>query len=274
MRLRGLVLLCALVALLPVASAGASPATHNPVQLADAAGDSGLAPDIGATTVGNTAARTIRIAVAIGNRTAMQATDILVVPINADRNATTGQDGFEYALVSVGGQVGLLQWNGTTFAPVNAPTLRGSFAGGQVFEIAASDLGNTTAIDFWVSSFRADGPDEEEDVAPEGTGVFNYTLSSPHIESVSARFSPTAPRAGRRFRLSTIAVGLESEETVRPNSYRCRATLGGRALRGTGTGGCIFAIPRNAKGKRLTVTITATVGSETQSFRPYVFRVR
>ena len=274
MRLRGLVLLCALAALLPVASAGAKPASHNPVQLADAAGDSGLAADIGTTTVSNTAARTIRIAVAIGNRTAMQPSDVLLIPINADRNPATGQDGFEYLLLSVGGQVRLLQWNGTGFVQANAPSLRGSFAGGQVFEIAASDLGNTTAVEFWLSSFRADGPDNEEDVAPEGTAVFSYTLSTPHIDSVSARFSPTAPRAGRRFRLSTITIGLESNENVQPNSYRCRATLNGRRLRGTGTGGCTFAIPRNAKGKRLSVVITATVGSETQSFNAYTFRVR
>jgi hypothetical protein len=274
MGFRGLVLLSALAALLLAGTAGAKPSSHNPVQVADATGDSGLAPDIGTTTVGNTAGRIIRIAVALTNRTAMQPTDVVLVPINADRNAATGNGGFEYALAAAGGQVGLLQWNGTTYAAANSPSLRGSFSAGQVFEINAAELGNTTAFDFWVLSFRQDGPESEDDVAPEGTGVFSYTLSTPHIESVAARFAPAAPRAGKRFRLSSILVGLESDEDVRPNSYRCVATLGGKRLRGTGTGGCSFAIPKNAKGKRLSVVITATVGSETQSFRAYVFRVR
>lgn len=59
-----------------------------------------------------------------------------------------------------------------------------------------------------------------------------------------------------------------------PDTVSCTATLGGRRLRGTGPGGCTFALPRNANSKRLRVTVTATYGAEQRQFAPFVFRVR
>jgi hypothetical protein len=45
---------------------------------------------------------------------------------------------------------------------------------------------------------------------------------------------------------------------VKPTSVRCAAKLAGKTLRGTGAGGCRWSLPKNAKGKRLVITVTAT----------------
>jgi hypothetical protein len=43
-----------------------------------------------------------------------------------------------------------------------------------------------------------------------------------------------------------------------PESYVCAAKLAGKALRGTGAGRCTYAIPKKAKGKRLSISVTAS----------------
>jgi hypothetical protein len=66
---------------------------------------------------------------------------------------------------------------------------------------------------------------------------------------------------------------LETDEVLMATSFACRATLGGRALRGSGEGGCRFSLPRNARGKRLVLVITATVADQSRTVRTG-FRVR
>lgn len=45
-------------------------------------------------------------------------------------------------------------------------------------------------------------------------------------------------------------------------------------LRGAGRGGCTLKLPKNAKGKRLLVTMFVTYKGVTDAFEPYVFKVR
>ena len=57
-------------------------------------------------------------------------------------------------------------------------------------------------------------------------------------------------------------------------SYGCVAQLGGKLLRGGGKGSYTFKLPKNAKGKRLRVSLFVTYGGITDEFDPYVFEVR
>jgi hypothetical protein len=56
--------------------------------------------------------------------------------------------------------------------------------------------------------------------------------------------------------------------------YPSVAQLGSRLIRGSGKGGCTFALPKNAKGKRLRVTLFVTYNGVTDEYKPYVFKVR
>lgn len=112
----------------------------------------------------------------------------------------------------------------------------------------------------------------QRDTAPD-TGVWTYRISPPHVQRATLRYTPTVPRAGRRFVITGITLVLTTGERVQPASFSCRATLAGRALRGSGRGRCTLPIPRNARGKRLAVVVTPTLGPDPVQLRPYVFRV-
>ena len=58
----------------------------------------------------------------------------------------------------------------------------------------------------------------------------------------------------------------------KPDSYTCRATLKGRALAGTGAGGCTVRLGKKARGKTLKVVLTVTYEGATKTF-PYTFHV-
>ncbi len=258
----------------------ASPASHNPRTFTDPTGDSaGGAPDIASVLVGNTRAGIIRLEISIANAPPLlRDVDFVGVFINADRNASTGGlGGFEYTIQTTGGIPGQLvfgRWNGSTYAATSAPSLVKIWASPKLtLQVSSADLGNTTGFTFWAATEVLPASGDFDDVAPDGNAVYDYTVSTPHIAAVRARFSPAAPRAGLRFRVSGVTVRLETAEEMSATNFRCRATLGAKKLRGSGAGGCAFSLPRNAKGKRLSVAITATVEDQSKTITSS-FRVR
>jgi hypothetical protein len=259
--------------------AASAPFAHNPISAADPTGDAGGGPDITGVTISNTVANVIRFQIAIANPGILPDTHFVAVFINADMNASTGAfGGFEYTIQTGGalGQALVGQWNGDTYVPVEAPSLVKIWVGGgtMTFQLANSVLGNTTTFTWWAATeILPEIEDDWDDVAPDGTAVYSYTLSTPHVASAAARYAPATPRAGRRFAVSGVTLRLTSDESVAAASYRCRATLAGRAVRGTGRGACTFALPRSARGKRFVVTITATLGTDSRVVRR-TFRVR
>ena len=273
-------LVVAFAALATVGAASGSthgPAAHNPRTFPDPAGDSGSGPDITSVVVSNTAAGLIRFEISIANTVLLRNEDFVGVFINADQSPTGAFEGFDYSIQTAGslGDVILARWDGEKFVESQAPSLVKAWESGgkMTFRISRADIGNTREFSFFAATEVLPPVDPFDDTAPDGIATFTYALSTPHIESVRPRYSPAAPRAGRAFRVSGVAVGLESDEVVAASSFRCRATLGGRGLRGTGAGGCRFSLPRSAKGKRLVVTITATVGDQSRMLRA-MFRVR
>jgi hypothetical protein len=267
------------VALLAAPSASPAPSAHNPISFTDPAGDAGGGPDITGATISNTAAGVIRFQIAIANATILPDNHLVGVFINADRDASTGFfGGFEYAIQAAGalGQAIVGRWDGMNYAPVSAPSLVKVWVSGgsMTFQISSAELGNTTGFTWWAVTEALPEPESDwDDTAPDGLDVYSYTVAAPHIGSATARYSSAAPRAGRRFTVAAVTLRLSSDETVPAASFRCRATLGGRAIRGAGRGGCTFSIPRSARGKRLTVTVDATLGSESRTVRR-TFRVR
>jgi hypothetical protein len=220
----------------------------------------------------------IRFEISIANTLLLSEDDAVLLFIDADRASTTGVfEGFEYTIQTAGslGELVLARWDGSQFVRVAAPSLVKVWESGgkMTFRIARADLGNTQGFLFFAATETLPAEDPFDDSAPDGIATFSYTLSSPHIASLQPRFAPAAPRAGRAFSVAGVTAVLETDESVRATSFRCQATLGGRALRGTGPGGCRFALPRTAKGKQLVVAITATFGDQSR-MRRTVFRVR
>lgn len=275
MLFRGLMVIAA-IAMLVAAPASARVADHNPIEVTDPGGDGSGAPDITKITVASDLAGNILFVVEVGNRTGFAANDGVAIFIDADRSVQTGAPatGVDYAIGFDGGvpAVGLARWSGTTFEDAPSTTLRGGWAPGYAAVINRAELGNTTAFDFQVVSLLLEG--EDIDVAPD-TDFETYTVASPHIEAITPHFSSAAPRAGTTFRLNSVQLKFETDETAAAAKFTCRATLAGKRIRGTGSGGCAFKLAKTAKSKRLVVTITATpTGGKAQTFPAYTFRVR
>jgi hypothetical protein len=271
-------LIVSLVALLAAPGASPAPTAHNPISFTDPTGDSAGGPDITGVTISNTAARLIRFQVAIANTVLLADNHFVGIFLDTDRDASNGPfGGFEYSLQTTGatGPPLLGRWDGSQYVRAAAPSLVKTWVSGGTltFEISAADLANATEFAFWAATEVLPQEGDLDDTAPDGDAVYTYTVSNPHIVSATARYSPAAPRAGRRFSVTRVTLRLASNEQVAAASLRCRATLNGKAIRGAGRGGCTFALARTARGKRLVIAITATLGAESRTLRG-TFRVR
>jgi hypothetical protein len=238
------------------------------------AGDGGTAPDIVATTLENTTTGILKFDITFLNRSALGPDDIVTILIDADKNAKTGDEGgMDYALQARGTDIALARLLGSGgFELIDVPSLQGSWAnGGQSLEVAASDLGGTESFWFYVHTFVVDGGDAFDD-SPDGTGLWDYTLQTPDIQSLRTQFLPRTPRAGSHFRVSAVMAHLISAEDVQADSFTCSATLAGKGLKGTGAGGCSFSLRRAAKGKALRVVVRARFRDQTKAVA-YALRV-
>lgn len=277
---RGLLLFAAVAAGLAAAPAHARVSDHNPVGIPDPTGDSNGAPDITRVTVANTIGGDLLFVIQVANRTDIVANDLVVIGMDSDQNGQTGESngdgGIDYAILINGTtrEIFLLRWNGSDYEGVTSTSLKGAWVDGYVASINRAELGNTSALNFYVETGLLDGTDEQIDDTPAGL-YHVYTLSTPHVGKIAPRWAPAAPRAGARFRLNSVQLTFETEETAAASTFTCRATLAGKRLRGTGAGGCTFKLAKTAKGKRFVITITATpTGGKAETFKPYVFRVR
>src|SRR5689334_9128377 len=54
---------------------------------------------------------------------------------------------------------------------------------------------------------------------------------------------------------------------VEPESMTCVASLGGKAIAGSGTGGCHWQIPANSAGKQLLVAVHVSVAGADATFK-------
>ncbi len=256
-------------------SAHARAASSNPSVYSDPTGDANGRVDISRVAISNTAGGVIDFEISIANAGVLLSDDaVIAVVIDADRNDSTGTNGFEYAINSWGStrQASLVHWDGFKMVEVPAPSLIKIWQsdGTLTLRIARHDLNDTSGFYAWVASWSPRDPsagDDWDDEAPDGSDTYDYALSMPHVTGAVAHFAPSAPRAGRRFAVSGVTFALQSDEKVSATGFRCRATISGKALRGSGAGGCSFALPRDSKKKRLSVTTTATVGDESRTLR-------
>jgi len=205
----------------------------------DPAGDSGDAPDITAVTVSNDNGGNILVHVALANFTPESTVTIW---LDTDKNASTGQDGFEYRLIlnnsADAAKAGwsLDQWNGTAWVPAaQTSTVHAAFDTTYAdFRINKSDLGGTSGFSFqvWTAKLVADAI-TAHDYAPDSTlltWAYNLTGTPPQptpkpATSPVVKALTSSGRLGTyihlNFRISdqsgraTVSVGV-----YRPNGQR------------------------------------------------------
>lgn len=224
------------------------------------------AADVTQIAVSNDDAGTITFSFTFANRSALTSDDFLAVPLDTDRNATTGFNGFDFGIFIDATGANLLQGSSTGFTRVTAATLT-SANGGLTVTVNRSDLGNTTGFLFGLDS-GLNSNSSAEDLAPN-TGAYTYELGVKHtLGTLAARFSPAKPKAGKTFRLAGTTLRLDDGSVVK-GSVTCVAKLNGKRLAGR----CSWRIPKNARGKQLVVTLTGRYQGEAATFTPWRFRV-
>jgi hypothetical protein len=270
----------AAAALTVVAVAGAAPTSY-----LDPSGDNGASADIGAVTAELASDGYVHVKATIANMPTTESSGFFLLGVDTDRSGSTGLfGGADYVVLGDPGlQFVFLRWDGSDY--VDAPAQAGDvrfFLGGGGFEflVRPAALGGVTSFNFVLGAATGSGDGAQLDIAPDG-GTWFYEVQKPApapapAVAVSAKvtFAPALPRAGRAFRVTAASVRLDDGSTAAAQTFRCRATLAGKALRGAGAGGCTFAVPKTAKGKRLVVTVSATYGGRTLSTAPRAFVVR
>lgn len=270
-----------------LAGTAAADQTYN-----DSTGETANSADISTVAVSNNpTAGTITFAVTT-NMPTMETNAEIDILVDSDSNASTGGNGFDHVFGLDTGGWFFATWNGSTFADdANVNDLQVTYVNGVLtITMAAADLGSPTAFNFAVVSFR--GPDPNNpvtDQAPD-SGVWTYQMTQPaptppptptptptpspaKVVSVGASFAPAAPVHGKTFRVTGFTVDLSTGIETKATGLKCTATLGGKHLAGTGTGGCTFHLKATAKGKRLVVKVTGKYKTATVA-KTYSFKVK
>ena len=263
-----------------LAVAGSAGATG---RYADKTGDSGSAPDIAGAEVASDTAGQLTFRVNIPNLSGEAAIGLF---IDSDANPATGNtsaDGADYFFIVIPSEnaYDFGRWTGSAWN-FNTPysTVRvGHGSSGVTISVNRSELANTSQVNFWAMTLVGDGGAGKMDIAPDD-GLWNFDLAAagPDIREILVQTAPaTGPRAGKKFALSVTGVRLPQtnvSDAIQPESYSCTATLAGRTLAGSGTGGCTFKVPKKkTSGKTLAVNVTVTYQGVTKT-QSLSFRVK
>ena len=265
-RRAGLVALLAVTSAIALTGAGTAGAVG---RYTDPAGDGNGSADVTGVSVASDTNGQILITIRTASNPATNG-GAIVLFLDTDVNQDTGRPGTlgaDYLFGVDAEGYGFARWTGSEwdwgipFSTVRVLTR----ASGAVFSVNRSELGATASFNFWVRTVTGEEASEQLDDAPDD-GAFNYKLDigGPDIRQVRVRATPdSGPRAGSKFVVAATGLVLPPTGSMlivwpQPESYVCAAKLAGKALRGTGAGRCTYAIPKKAKGKRLSISVTAS----------------
>ena len=287
----GVVLMLAAMVVAVPTSALAKNATAkaNSQTFTDSIGEDPSAPDITSVVVSNDDAGLVTFKINISNRPALTADMSVLLFLDTDQQAATGDSssfGAEYAIELDQGSVTLLKWNGSDYvtAPSQSSVTFGYDSTGATIRASAADLGNTKAFNFFSLVFsgiatdaqgNADFSNAHADSAPDaGHGVFPYPVLTKLTLSVKAfTTGPKPAKAGKKFVASLAANESDTGGPVQAGTVACSAIVGGKHLSATahrvanGIATCSWLLPRNAKGTlRGSVSLTVKGTTVVRSF--------
>ena len=267
MRVRlALAVLAAALITVPVAAADAD--------FTDASGDANGAPDIVDVSVFNDSGTRVVFGVKIAGGKAMAADGEIAFVVDADKNAATGTNGWDYLIALTGDQRwGLYSWNGTEWAEAPATTARAYFYDDVVlFGIDRSELGNTASFDFFVEASKYVGDQvAATDVAPEGDEYWSYSTVRKTFGLVASPIVPLTKggaKQGKAFVSGYVFGRADSPEPATGAKTTCVVTVGGKRIAArvqadAEAATCRVTVPKKSKGKVLKVTLTTTLNGKT-----------
>jgi len=289
--------LLAAVALVAALALGAATATHaaargptsvaaNTATFTDPTGDAtGGAPDITGVTVTSDAAGTITFAVTASSFSDLTDAEVYV---DTDRSSATGsQSGCEFMLGGAAlGQgvtgVMVMKWDGSQWAKADVPaSLAYKVTTTAVtFSISKTDLGVGTGFSFWVGTAKYDQDFNvvgEDDAPAIGLWGFDLNAAPTKTSTVQATYKavigpavavPARAVAGKRFTVTFAVSRSDNGQPLTGVKMSCTPTINGKLVAHTdslsnGTARLSLVVPKNAKGKTLSVKLAVTAGGST-----------
>jgi hypothetical protein len=308
MRRRSWLIVAVLATALLVVQGAAADQTYT-----DPAGDAtGGAPDVTNVAVANDGAGKITFDITTAGLPAPDTFVDMPIDSDSNPNTGDDGIDYDFILQGSTGSGVLLRWNGSDYVPHVVPSARVSFASGVVhFEVNRADIGNSSGFVFWVSALKVSGTSVVGfDDAPDGTSVYTYALvqhpacsdkidndGDGKIDSADQGCSaatdtdetdpplklsagkPAGARPAKAGAAFTVAMTVtRSDGTAFKGRVTCTARAGAAALRAAGTASagtarCTMKLPKTAKGKKLTGSITASAGTASVT-KPYAFAIR
>ena len=281
--------------LIPIPSRGATyvvgraAANTNPATFTDPSNDAGTAPDIHTVIASNDANGTYRFRINVDKLT-LPSNVVVGLGLDTDGNPATGNNGIDYVVLcdESNNSVQLVQWQSSQFRPVNAPTLSAADdAAGLTIAINRSDIGNTSAVNFFVGTADGSGGAGHEDSAPDN-GVWNYQLTTASAVNlaVAGFAAPKTVVAGKSFLVAMLVTRSDTGEFVNDEiggKVACVATFAGKRVPLIAAGfvettspeqaACLWRAPKRARHKTIRASITISV-SGVKVTKTFAIRVR
>jgi hypothetical protein len=248
--------------------------------------DHDAAPDITSVRVSDTKEGWISFAISTPNYATLPGESVLALSIDTDSDVTTGDEGAEILITSVGGASTLERWNRAASAWANdtAPTrVRARNEQNLItIDVHRSELGDVARFGFEVIAAdinTAEGIVLAVDFAPDDLGFFKYALvNRPAVRLIVGKTvgTPAQPRAGKPF---TVSVPVRRSDTNRPvtsGKVSCTVSADGKRVPASGRirGGraqCTFVVPQGTSAVRGSLTVRSAGTAATARFG---FKVR
>lgn len=240
------------------------------------------APDICMANVVTNDNQTITMGIHVHDRAGFAALDTYRILLNADSNATTGAPadagaaaGAEFVIDIADGASRLSSWNGSSFEPVvpqpEIPTAWSDDYGGPALQVGRAALGDPQAFNFILET--ANG--EDLDLAPD-SGSWSYAVTP--LQLTAGRLAVGPARAGKPLAVAMEVERSDFEIALDEGAIVCRATVAGQRLAGRGLFAgdlvvCSWRLPKNARGKRVTGSVSVTFQGVTAK-RSFAVKVR
>jgi len=238
------------------------------------------APAITSITVSNDDNGKLTFVIGIPNRPALTNDMDISIFLDTDQNMQTGAADFggaEYAIDLSENSVDLAKWNGSDLVWVHPSpaSLVYSYTNGATITVDAADLAaGLTGFNFYVAAASGIGgtpsdPDFSNahvNFAPAmGHGMFNYPIKITPLAISAAGFKTSAAVAGSAFTASMAVTSTRPDALTAGATVACSAKVGGKQLAAktkgfaNGRAICTWQIPKTARGKKITGSVTVSV---------------
>jgi hypothetical protein len=241
--------------------------------LTDPTGDHDAAPDITAVRVSDAKNGWITFAITTPNYAVLPEASAIVISIDADADARTGEAGADIQLALAAGEISMERWDSGSWVPDDLPT-RARFRNASnvvSIDVHASELRNPSRFRFSVLAADVNTAIQgvvAVDIAPDDFTYWSYGLANKPALALAAKpvsATPSRPRAGRRVTLALPVTRSDTGRAISSGTVECSIRLAGKPLtaRGSvsrGAGRCTVALPASASGRALRGTIAVRSG--------------